>query len=88
MSKLAKPHNFRVVHRYGVTTTPKVILCLNTGSMIAAIKKQSPHIIVAKGLTFHILKHQLNTNHSLVIPYEGNWPRLTFWFKRALEVFA
>ncbi|AWD92630.1 hypothetical protein HOT18_gp11 [Dickeya phage Ninurta] len=85
---MAKPHNFRVVHRYGVTTTPRVIQDLNTGRL-HPLKQQTPHIAKAGGLTFHILKaHTGTSNHVVVKPYEGNWPRLSYYVKRGLELFA
>lgn len=83
-----KPHNFRVVHRNCVTSAPRVIMCYNTARLSAALPTK-PAIVQAHGFTFLVLKRHTKTSKFVRIePYEGKWPRLTFWTKRALEVFA
>jgi len=85
---MCKSHNFRVVHRYGVTTTPRVIQCLNTGRLSTGIGEK-PSIVKHNGLTFHVLKRHVGSkNHVVIKPYTGRFPRVSFWLKRALEVFA
>lgn len=85
---MSKLHNFRVVHRYGVTTTPRVIQCLNTGRLSECVGDK-PSIVKHGGLTFHVMKRHVGSkNHVVIQPYTGRFPRVAFWCKRALEVFA
>lgn len=81
MSK-PKAHNFRLVHRYGVSSTPRVIMDYSTGKISSIDHQGKAHVVEAHGHTFHILRSHLEKRNVPLVPYTGRFPKLALHAKR------